>query len=111
MAKRGCVMEDCAVNCMPMFQSVTSEQMIDAIEAVGADNAVIATDSGQPFSPKTPDMFRSFAQVLHEKGVALEDIWKMAMRNPARLLGIEPTHAAVQPMDELFGVAQDRRDA
>ena len=78
---------------------------------VGADNAIIATDSGQPFSPKTPDMFRSFAQVLHEKGVALDDIWKMAMRNPARLLGLEPAHAAVQPMDELFGVAQDPNDA
>ncbi len=111
LAKRGCVMEYCAVNCMPMFQSVTSEQMIDAIEAVGADNAVIATDSGQPFTPKTPDMFRSFAQVLHEKGVALEDIWKMAMRNPARLLGVEPAHAEVQKMNELFGVAQDPNDA
>ena len=110
LAKRGCIMEYCAVNCMPMFQSVTSEQMIAAIEAVGAENAVIATDSGQPFSPRTPDMFRSFAQVLHEKGVALDHIWKMAMRNPARLLGIEPAHEAVQPMDELFGVAQDPND-
>ena len=95
---------------MPMFQSVTSEQMVAAIEAVGADNAIIATDSGQPFSPRTPDMFRSFAQVLHEKGVGLDNIWKMAMRNPARLLGLEPAHSAIQPMDELFGVAQDRRD-
>ena len=75
-----------------------------------AENAVIATDSGQPFSPRTPDMFRSFAQVLHEKGVTLDQIWKMAMRNPARLLGIEPAHGAVQPMDELFGVAQDLKD-
>ncbi len=110
LSKRGCVMEYCAVNCMPMFQSVTSEQMIAAIEAVGADNAVIATDSGQPFSPKTPDMFRSFAQVLHEKGVALDDIWKMAIRNPARLLGLEPAQAEVRLMDELFGVARHPRD-
>jgi hypothetical protein len=107
LAKRGCVMEYCAVNCMPMFQSVTSEQMVAAIEAVGPDNSIIATDSGQPFSPKTPDMFRSFAQVLHEKGVALGDIWKMAIRNPARLLGLEPARTEVQLMDELFGVAQE----
>ncbi len=106
LARRGCVMEYCAVNCMPMFQSVTSEQMVAAIEAVGADNAVIATDSGQPFSPRTPDMFRIFAQVLHEKGVSLDDIWKMTMQNPARLLGLEPAHAEVRKMDELFGVAR-----
>jgi hypothetical protein len=110
LAGRGCVMEYCAVNCMPMFQSVTSEQMVAAIKAVGADNAVIATDSGQPFSPRTPDMFRSFAQVLHEKGVALGDIWKMAIRNPARLLGVEPARGELRLMDELFGVAQDSND-
>ena len=109
LAKQGCVMEYCAVNCMPMFQSVTSEQMVAAIAAVGADNAVIATDSGQPFSPRTPDMFRVFAQVLHEKGVSLDDIWKMTMQNPARLLGLEPAHAEVRKMDELFGVARHPR--
>ncbi len=110
LSKRGCVMEYCAVNCMPMFQSVTSEQMIEAITAVGADHAVIATDSGQPFSPRTPEMFRSFAQVLHEKGVRLDDIWKMAIRNPARLLGLEPAQAELRLMDELFGVARHPRD-
>ena len=106
LARAGCLMEYCAVNCMPMFQSVTSDQMKDAIDAVGPENAVIATDSGQPFSPKLPDMFRSFAQVLHEKGVSLEAIATMAIRNPARLLGIEPRNTDVVPMDELCGVAQ-----
>ena len=107
LARAGCLMEYCAVNCMPMFQSVTSDQMKEAIDAVGPENAVIATDSGQPFSPKLPDMFRSFAQVLYEKGVSLEAIATMAIRNPARLLGIEPRNAEVVAMDELFGVAQE----
>ena len=94
---------------MPMFQAVTSDQMKEAIDAVGPENAVIATDSGQPFSPKLPDMFRSFAQVLqvlHEKGVSLEALAAMAIRNPTRLLGIEPRNTGVLPMDELYGVAQ-----
>ena len=92
---------------MPMFQSVTSEQMKEAMDAVGADHAIIATDSGQPFSPKTPDMFRMFAQVLHEKGVAIDDLSKMAIQNPARLLGVTPKNAEVKFMDEVQGVAQD----
>ena len=107
LAGQGCLMEYCAVNCMPMFQSVTSEQMKEAMDAVGADHAIIATDSGQPFSPKTPDMFRMFAQVLHEKGVAIDDLSKMAIQNPARLLGVTPKNAEVKFMDEVQGVAQD----
>ena len=107
LAGQGCLMEYCAVNCMPMFQSVTSEQMKEAVDAVGADHAIIATDSGQPFSPKTPDMFRMFAQVLHEKGVAIDDLSKMAIQNPARLLGVTPKNAEVKFMDEVQGVAQD----
>ena len=107
LAGQGCVMEYCAVNCMPMFQSVTSEQMKEAMDAVGADHAIIATDSGQPFSPKTPDMFRMFAQVLHEKGVAIDDLSKMAIQNPARLLGVTPRNPEVTFMDEVRGVAQN----
>ena len=107
LANQNCLMEYCAVNCMPMFQSVTSDQMKDAIDAVGADRSIIATDSGQPFSPKTPDMFRMFAQVLHEKGISLEDIATMAIKNPARLLGIKPKLDKVQLAEELFGVAQN----
>ena len=61
---------------------------------------------GPALQPKLPDMFRSFAQVLHEKGVSLEAIATMAIRNPARLLGIEPRNTEIVPMDELFGVAQ-----
>ena len=52
-------------------------------------------------------MFRMFAQVLHEKGISLEDIATMAIKNPARLLGIKPKFDKVQPAEELFGVAQN----
>ena len=107
LADQDCLMEYCAVNCMPMFQSVTSDQMKDAIEAVGPDRAIIATDSGQPFSPKTPDMFRMFAQVLFEKGIALEDLATMAIKNPAKLLNIKPKFTQIQLANELFGVAQN----
>lgn len=106
LAEQGCVMEYCAVNCMPMFQSVSSDQLRDAIQAVGPERSIIATDSGQPFSPRTPDMFRMYAQVLHEKGIPLDDIATMAIRNPARLLGVAPARRSVKLSDELFGVAQ-----
>ncbi len=107
LARSGCKMEYCAVNCMPMFQSVSAARMKEAIDAVGPENAIIATDSGQPFSPKTPDMFRMFAQVLHEKGLGLDAIAAMAIRNPAELLGLRPRNTDVILHRELGGVAQD----
>ena len=107
LAKEGCKMEYCAVNCMPMFQAVSADRMKEAIEAVGPENAIIATDSGQPFSPKTPDMFRMFAQVLHEKGLDLDAIAAMAIRNPAELLGVTPETGRVVAHRELGGVVQD----
>ena len=108
LARAGCLMEYCAVNCMPMFQSVTSDQMKEAIDAVGPENAVIATDSGQPFSPKLPDMFRSFAQVLYEKGSRWRRSprWRSATRrgscvsSPATPMSCRWTNSTASPKGE-----------
>lgn len=90
LAEQGCFMEYCAVNCMPMFHCVTPEQFKEAIDAVTPARAIIATDSGQPFSPRTPELFRIFAQSLYERGVSLEAIAQMAITNPASMVGIVP---------------------
>jgi hypothetical protein len=90
LAEAGCFMEYCAVNCMPMFHCVLPEQLKEMIEAVSPKRAILATDSGQPFSPKTPELFRIFAQMLYEKGVGPDAITQMAIKNPALLLGLPP---------------------
>jgi uncharacterized protein DUF6282 len=90
LAEQGCFMEYCAVNCMLTFHCVTPEQFKEAIDAVTPARAILATDSGQPFSPKTPDLFRIFVQALYERGVPLEAIAQMAIKNPAALVGIVP---------------------
>jgi hypothetical protein len=104
LAKQGCFMEYCAVNCMPMFHCVTPEQFKEAIDAVTPSRAIIATDSGQPFSPKTPELFRIFAQSLYERGVSLEAIAQMAIKNPAALVGIKPIKDSVVFSDANVGL-------
>ncbi len=88
LAQQGVFMEFCAVNCFPMTPTFPLDQMKEAIDAVGPDQAIISSDSGQPWMPSPPEAIRTFAQGLHEKGIASEVIQKMGRDNPLRLLGL-----------------------
>ena len=85
---------------------VTPEQFKEAIDAVTPEKSIIATDSGQPFSPKTPELFRIFAQSLYERGVSLDAIAQMAIKNPASLLDIEPRNEIVVTSDANVGLPE-----
>ena len=91
LAQAGCFVEYCAASVFPMSPSVTVEQMKEMIQAVTPERAILSTDTGQPFSAKTPEQMRVFAQVLHERGLSEEAIARMAITNPAYLLGVTET--------------------
>lgn len=86
LAKAGCFMEFCAVNILPMMLSCTVDELKEMIEAVGVDHAILASDTGQPWSPRPPEALRVFAQCLYNKGMPEVDIKRMAIDNPASLL-------------------------
>jgi hypothetical protein len=104
LARQGCFMEYCALNCMPMFHCVTPEQLRDMIDAVTPAQATLATDSGQFFSPQAPELFRIFAQTLYERGVTLDAIAQMAIVNPSKLLGLTPARTNVEFTDFNVGM-------
>ncbi|HWU64920.1 MAG TPA: DUF6282 family protein [Ensifer sp.] len=88
LSKEGVFMEFCAVNCFPMTPTYPLDRMKDAIEAVGPEQSIISSDSGQPWMPSPPEALRTFAQGLHEKGLSPEFIRRMGRDNPRRLLGV-----------------------
>lgn len=88
LAKEGAYMEFCAVSCGPMTPCSSIEKVKDYIDAVGVKHAILASDTGQPFSPKPPEALRVFAQCLHERGIKEDAIKQMAIANPKRLLGL-----------------------
>lgn len=88
LAKEGAFMEFCAVSCGPMTPASSIERVKEMIDAVGPEHAVIASDTGQPFSPRPPEALRVFAQCLYERGVSEAAIRRMAIDNPKRLLGL-----------------------
>lgn len=88
LARTGCFVEFCAASVFPMTPSVTAEQMKEMIQAVTPERSILSTDTGQPFSARTPEQMRVFVQVLHERGLSEEAIARMAITNPAYLLGV-----------------------
>jgi hypothetical protein len=88
LAKDGAFMEFCAVSCGPMTPAASVERVKRLIDAIGPERAVIASDTGQPFSPRPPEALRVFAQCLFERGLAEAAVSRMAIDNPKRLLGL-----------------------
>ena len=92
MAEKGAVIELCAVMAFPMAlhqaEGFTLEQAVELVEAVGADQCIMGSDAGQPFNPWPDEALRIFAQLLYEVGVSEEDLHKMMVANPRKLLRI-----------------------
>ena len=74
---------------MPAWQSLSLQQMVASIRAIGPAHCALATDFGQLHHPVPPEGMRVFVQLLLEQGITPEDIRTMVAENPARLLGVD----------------------
>lgn len=63
--------------------------MVEAIETVGPESTILATDFGQAYNPAPVEGMLSFMQKLSAAGVRDDDLECMAVANPARALGLE----------------------
>jgi hypothetical protein len=64
------------------------DPVVQAIATLGAEVFVLSSDLSRPGWPSPPDGLRDFAAALRAAGVGDEAIATMAVRNPARLLGL-----------------------
>jgi hypothetical protein len=88
LAKVGAYMEFCAVNLLPMFYSISVQGLLEAIEAVTPERAILSSDGGQPFNPRPHEAIRIVIQSLHEKGLPASAIRTMCIENQKALLGL-----------------------
>ena len=72
-----------------MDYAATIDDFIAAIEAVGVENVILATDGGSLLNPPAIEMFESFVRDMLEAGVPSEDISTMIETNPKRLYEID----------------------
>ncbi len=68
--------------------AVDPDQTAAAIQHVGPQHCVMATDGGQVTNPDPPQMFSQFATAMSQRGIRPEDLRMMMCQNPAQLLGL-----------------------
>lgn len=72
-----------------MGHAATVEDFVAAVDAVGPENAVMATDGGATANPPAMEQFERFIRDMLDAGVPEDDVETMIKENPRRILGIE----------------------
>ncbi len=62
------------------------EQYVDVVRAVGPEGVVLTTDLGQAMNMKVADGWREYMAELKKRGVKEDEITRMAVLNPHRVL-------------------------
>ena len=60
----------------------------EAIAAVGPEKCILSSDMGNWLNQPSPEAMRAFMQIMRHCGIACDDIYRMAKRNPAYLLSL-----------------------
>lgn len=64
------------------------EDNYNLIRRIGPDNIIVNTDGGQVENPNWEIAFEEYIQYLVDRGVSQDEIRKMTIENPSKLLGI-----------------------
>lgn len=88
LAERGALLERCFTT--PYTGKVAWSEMLDNIRATGPEHSFLSSDLGQPFNPPVEDGLALMADHLVDAGFTTDEVHRMAVVNPARLLGEEP---------------------
>jgi hypothetical protein len=87
LAARGAVLEYCAYSVRSTAgQSV--ERVTRAVERIGAENCVLATDFGQAANPPVPGL-AAFVDAVVDAGLDRESAEQAVTSTPARVLGLD----------------------
>jgi predicted metal-dependent phosphotriesterase family hydrolase len=70
-------------------RSVTFAAYVEAMRGAGIDRAILSSDLGQANNPLHPDGLETIFAGLRAAGMTVDEIDRVAKRNPARLLGLE----------------------
>lgn len=86
LAEQGAVMEYCAY-AVESTDGHTIERVAEAVEQVGPEHAVLATDFGQRDNPSVEGLER-FARDVHAAGLSREAVRTLLTETPARVLDL-----------------------
>lgn len=88
LAKMGAIMEFCAVNLLPKFHCLSLTGLMEAIDAVTPEHAILSSDGGQPFNPPPHESLRIVIQSMYDSGMPLQTLQTICRDNQRTLLGL-----------------------
>lgn len=88
MARMGAVAELCASSIGPLTHFLPPTKGKEWISALGAEHIILSSDCGVAFYPMPMEYLRVLAACLYECGISVEELHKMMVDNPKKLLGI-----------------------
>jgi hypothetical protein len=86
LAERGAVMEYCAYS-VRSTDGHTVERVVEAVERVGAEHCLLATDFGQADNPPVPGL-AAFLEGVVEAGLSRDTANRLVTDTPSRVLGL-----------------------
>jgi hypothetical protein len=87
LAKMGCFIEQCFS--MYSIDGIPIRRIAEQIKALDKSRVVLSSDTGQQFGPKPSEALAEFSRLLMKCGIPEEDLYKMLVENPRRLLGAD----------------------
>ncbi|MGH7773479.1 MAG: DUF6282 family protein [Candidatus Binatia bacterium] len=88
MVRLGAIAEFGYCTISPMWAYVNLQFTKEIMDAIGYDNCVVMSDTGQSHNPLPPEAMWLYAQGLYEKGVSAANIEKLISKTPKALLNI-----------------------
>jgi hypothetical protein len=89
LARVGVFFERCFVSTTHRCGFVPLSTIAGAIDQVGVESTILASDLGQPDTPAPVDGLRQFAGMIKSEGFNGDQIRSMMVSNPSSLLGLD----------------------
>jgi hypothetical protein len=70
--------------------------MYEAIIEVGAEHFTLSSDAGDTVFPNSVEALRQLSGYMSAFGVSADDLDTMCIRNPAKLVGLDPDEVVRQ---------------
>jgi len=91
LAEKGAYVEHCYVMYLDRDHKwdYPPDEIADLIRAVGPEQCILSSDTGQMTNPLPSQCLFEFIKLLEKEGIEKEDFTKMIVDNPRSLLGVE----------------------
>jgi hypothetical protein len=94
VAAHGGMIEHVFIGSMPMHQRMDPQRIVEAIDAVGAEHCVLASDAIEAWNPPAPEVLRMFIASMLALGVPEGAVHRMTHENPERLFRLDSREPA-----------------